>query len=172
MGCCRELSGLNRSCERGTGGIRRAWIACYDSVTDPTLTADMISSIGTPTSAWHLYEFRKQTGSFTTTLTTDAAAGSLYYSTAIVLQFSQMEAMKRTEIEAIAESDTRVIVEDNNGRYWYFGFDNYVELTDGTAETGTAFGDFNGYNITLEDISQKPPYEVSAAGMAPLLTGE
>lgn len=172
MGCCETMSGLVRGCERGIGGINSAWIACYDSVTKPTVTGGIITTIGTPASAWHEYEFRRQTGSITTTITTDDTNGSLYYSSDVILQFGLMESQKRTEIAAIAASDIAIIIEDANGHYWYFGYDNYVSITDGTIESGTASDDFNGYNITLNDISKQPPYEVTETAMAPILGEE
>lgn len=174
MGCCRKLSGIIRDCDSNIGGITRAFIACFDSVQKPTVTADQISAIVGATGEnpeWHEYEFRKETGSVTTTITRDDANGSLYYESAIVLQFTKQETSKRLEINAIAVGDIAVIIEDNNGKFWYFGFDYPVTLGDGTAETGTAFADLNGYNITLNDLSKELPYELSAAAIAQL-TGD
>lgn len=167
-GCCVTLSGLIRNCENNIGGIKRAWGACYDEVTAPTVADEMITTIP-ETAPWKLYEFRKETGSVTTTITRDNANGSLYYSSDIVFQFAKQETVKRIEINAIAQGDTVWIVEDNNGKYWYFGFDFPVNLSDGTAETGTAFADFNGYNITLNDVQKQLPYEIAASAMSGIL---
>lgn len=162
MACCETLSGIAFDCLRGRAGIKRAFIACYDNVT-ATFSNDMVATI---TGAFSEYQFRKQTGSVTTTITVDDINGSIFYDSAIVLQFSKQETSKRIEIAAIALGDLVVVVEDNNGKYWYFGKDFPVNLSDGTAETGTAFTDFNGYNITLSDQSMELPYELSAAAIA------
>jgi hypothetical protein len=167
-GCCIALTGITRDCDNSVGGIRRAWGACFDDVQSPTVTDGMITAIIGGATAWSLYEFRKETGSATSTFTRDDATGSLYYSTDIVFQFSKLETSKRIEINAIAQSDTAWIIEDNNGRFWYFGYFSPVTLSDGTAETGTAFADFNGYNVTLNDLSRELPYEVSATAAATL----
>ena len=50
-----------------------------------------------------------------------------------------------------------------NNKYWYLGYDEPVTLTAGTAGTGTAKGDKNGYDLTLTDLSNSLPYEVSEA---------
>lgn len=166
MACCTGLGGIERGCDKGIGGIRTAWIACWSEVNSVTVSGDEITAIApaTPT-VWHEYQFRKQTGSVTTTPTVSDENGTVFYESAIVLQFSVMETAKRVEIAALGASDLAVIIEDNNGRYWYFGKDDYVTLTDGSYETGTAFGDFNGYNLTLTDFSKEPPFEVAETVM-------
>lgn len=172
MSCCNTLSGLERGCDKGIGGIRTAWIACWGEITGITVSGDKITGITPTTGVWHEYQFRKQTGSVTITPTVSDENGTIFYESAIVLQFSTWETLKRTEIAALGASDLAVIIEDNNGRYWYFGYDDYVTLTDGSYETGTAFGDFNGYNLTLTDFSKELPYEVSATVMEAIIAGE
>lgn len=171
MGCCVALTGFIRDCENSIGGIRRAWAACYDEAGKPTVTNDQISAIPNP-NIWVEYEFRKQTGSVTQTITRDDTTGSLYYSSDIVLQFTKQETPKRLEINAIASSDTSWIIEDNNGKYWYFGYFYPVTLSDGTAETGTVFDDLNGYNITLNVIENELAYEVTQSAMEAILNPE
>lgn len=169
MGCCRTLTAIMRDCDSNTGGIRRAWIACYDNVTAPTITDEVISALGTPASEFVEFEFRPETGSITDTITKDNTAGTLFYETAIVLQFARRETVKRIAVSAIAVSDMVVIIEDENGLYWYFGLSRPVRLSEGTEESGTAWTDFNGYNITLQAVENEMPYEISAAAMAPIL---
>ncbi|MCC8187427.1 MAG: hypothetical protein LIP08_07940 [Bacteroides sp.] len=169
MGCCVSLNGIIRGCDNSIGGIRRAWATCDDEAGKPTISNDIITAIPDP-EAWSEYEFRKQTGSVTQTGSRDDATGSQYWNIEIVLQFSKQETEKRLEINAIALSDSRWIIEDNNGRYWYFGHFYPVTIADGaTAETGTAFDDFNGYNITLTTVSDVLAYEVSEKAMEDFL---
>lgn len=168
MGCCRTLSGIIRDCDANVGGIKRAWIACFDEAGTPTVTNDEISALGDAT-AFHEYEFRRQTGSVEKAYTIDDAAGTTYVESTIVLQFSKMETQKRVEIVNIAQSDVVVIIEDNNNKFWYFGFDYGVRMSEGGGETGTAFADLNAYTLTLVDVSKELPYELSDAAIAALL---
>lgn len=168
MGCCIAFTGVTKDCGSSIGGIKRAWGACFDNVGKPTIANDMISAIP-DTAQWHEFEFRRQTGSVTTTITRDDTNGTLYYESAIVLQFTKQETAKRLEINALAASDTSWIIQDENDNFWYFGFDNPVTLSDGTAETGTAWADFNGYNITLTDVSKLLPYQIEQEAMNEIL---
>lgn len=168
MACCVALSGISRDCDANVGGIRRAWIACWGEVTATTVTSNEISAI-TPASAFHLYEFRKQTGNFSIAINRNDTNGTLYYETTITFVFSKMETVKRLEVAALAASDLAIIVEDNNGVYWYFGYDNYVVMGDSTGDTGTAFEDVNGWTLTFTDVSSVHPMTITNGAMAPIL---
>lgn len=168
MGCCKELAGIIRDCEKGVGGIRKVWVACADEVTGTTITNNQISGITASASAFKLFEFNKQTGSLTSTPNIDTAAGTVYYENTLTLQFMKQDTSKRIEFHTLMMGDNVAIVEDNNGAYWYLGFDWYMEGTEGSIETGSAFADFNGYNVTLTDFSKEPPYEVTATAVKTL----
>lgn len=171
-GCCTPFDSILRDCEASVGGINRAWLACFDEAGNPTVTNNVITALGEPT-AFKEFQFRQETGSFTTTINNDPTAGTTYYSTDIVLQFRKQETAKRIQIEAIAASDMAVIVEDNNGQYWYFGLNIPVIMGDGsTGETGTAYADFNGYNITLTSNDRVMYTEVTEAAMEAILNPE
>lgn len=170
MGCICSFTGIPRDCSTSTGGIRRAWIGCYDEVSVTLdITKQKISEITALADTFKEFVFRKQTGSVTSTVNKDDATGSLFFESEITLQFLKQETAKRIEIASLAVSDVVVIIEDSNGRFWYFGYTNPVNLSTGTAETGTAMGDFNGYNVTLLDQSAVMPYEVEASAMEEIM---
>lgn len=171
MSCCRTLAGLVRGCDKAAGGIKRAWIACYGEVNQPTVVGGEITAI-TPTNVWHEYEFREETGSVTEVPTISNENGSIFYESSIVLVFNKQETEKRNQVEALGLSDLAIIIEDNNGEYHYFGYDTYVTMTDGSIETGTAWGDFNGYNLTFTSRSKSPHYLITEEAMAPILAGD
>jgi hypothetical protein len=52
------------------------------------------------------------------------------------------------------------IVLDNNDRYWLLGAANGLEVSAGTAGTGTAFGDRSGYELTLSGMEPNPMLNV------------
>lgn len=158
--CCVTLAGISKGCDASMGGIEKAYIACTSSVSGVEVDEDVITSITTVEDGFKEYTFRKQTGSVETTINNDDTTGSIFYESNIVLQFAKQETAKRVEIGALAVGDLVVIIKDNNGKYWYYGFDFPVTLAEGSGETGTSFTDFNGYNITLADFAKQMPYEV------------
>lgn len=173
MACTQTLNGIILDCETSVGGIKEVYIAHYEDVVgkltvastitvddEPvTLDGDMITAIDAA-AKFKRYQFRKQTGSMTSTLNVDEVAGINYVSTELSLVFTKMETKKRVEIAAMAVGQLAVIVKDGNNKFWFLGFDDYVSSTAGSGNTGTAKGDSNNYSITLKDESDSYPYEV------------
>lgn len=168
MGCCESFSGIARDCDASVGGIKSAWIACYDNVTGKTVTNDQISAITASAGSFKEFQFRKQTGSVVQSFQL-GDNGSRYYEQTITLVFARQETEKRIEINALAVSDLVVIVQDNNGKYWLFGYDNPVTLSGNEAETGTTYTDANGYTVTLLGTDWQLAYEVTQSAMASII---
>ena len=71
------LAGITMDCAPSLGGIKRVWLTQYKEGL-ATLDAEggKIASFGEAT--WYEYQFRKGTGSLTSTLTVDETAGTNY----------------------------------------------------------------------------------------------
>ena len=166
--CNVNIAGLCKDCDSSRGGIVEVYAANYGDLT-PTISAGTITAISVATGASvYKYEFRKGTGSMTSTLTIDAANGVNYVATELVLQFSKMETRKRIEMAALAVGELVFIVKDANGKYWYLGMDEAVTASAGAGQTGQAIGDGNFYSITLLDNANTWPYEVLASAVESL----
>lgn len=165
--CSQTLSGITRDCANNVGGIRVAYIANYaDGIF--TESAGTISAISTAVT-WYEYNFRKETGNFTSTLNVDAVNGVNYVSSEINLVFAKMETTKRLEMKALSLGDLVVVIKDSNDKYWAFGVEEPVTASAGTGETGTARGDGNRYTITLSDIQSSYPMELTSEAVTALL---
>ncbi len=157
--CTVTLSGLSMDCNTNVGGIRAAYITSFDEgiFTSASGAVTGVSSAAT----WYQYNFKKDTGNFTSTLNVDAANGVNYVSTEINLAFARMETAKRVEMAALALGELAVIIKDSNGKYWAFGVEESVVASAGSGETGTARGDANQYTITLVDNASSFPMELT-----------
>lgn len=165
MACLITIAGITLDCESSLGGIKQVWITQYDNVKSVTVDdeTNQISAITLEADAkWYNYQFRKGTGSLTSTLNVDESAGVNYVSNELALVFTKMETAKRVEIAALSIGQLAVVVEDSNGKYWFLGKDDYVSASAGTGVTGTAKGDQNAYTLTLSTDSDSYPYELSA----------
>lgn len=165
--CTQTLGGIQRDCCSNKGGIREAYIANFAEGAFSVSTGGSITAVTSAVSFYH-YTFNKDTGSFTSTLNVDAANGINYVSSEINLIFSRMETLKRLEIAALSLGDLMMIIKDANGKLWAFGTEEPVNASAGTAESGVARGDRNGYSITFVDNSASYPMEVTAEAFAGL----
>lgn len=179
------LKGIMMDCSNSIGGIKKVWLARYSDIAQvngKTATiGDITETEGGETRVlgkgvtaislksggeWFEYQFRKNTGSLTSTLNVDEANGNNYITSELSLVFSKMETKKRMEMAALAVGAVVAVVLDSNGKYWLLGFDDYVSASAGTGETGTAKEDRNAYTITLSTDSAEWPYELSATAAA------
>lgn len=157
------LKGIAGSCEGSVGGIKRALIAKYE---DDAFTVDDANGTVTGVSLasgnkFYEYNFKKNTGSLTSTLNSDPANGVNYVSTELVLQFSKRDSAKRLEMAALALGDLICVVEDCNGVWTALGVTESVSATAGTGQSGTAKTDGNFYSITLSDENPTFPQHLT-----------
>lgn len=168
MPCSQTLIGIAKDCAVNLGGVKRVLAANAADVTNVTVTDNIITAI-TKSAAFVEFNFRPQTANFASTWQI-GDGGAKYVQTLLAMVFSRMETSKRIAVMALAQADAVAIVEDANGKYWYLGKDNPLELNTGDAGTGTARTDRNGYGITLEDNSRELPFEVDASIIDGLLS--
>ena len=158
------LAGIGLGCKDNMGGIKEVYLIKADDITKVEATEGQISALTLAESAsFKTYKFRKGTSQMTSTMNTDEAAGTLSVQTDLALQFSKMETAKRLEIMAMCMDSMKAIVLDSNGKYWFLGYDFPVTASAATGQTGTNFGDFGGYNVTLTDNSKEFPFEIPAS---------
>lgn len=155
------LKGVGFDCMPNLAGVKKVYITYFDDVeavanlTAHTVTAVTLSSGVT----WYTYDFAKNTGSLSSSLTKDETNGTRYYTNTITLAFNKLTAQKHLEVMALAAERLAVIVVDNNDKKWYVGYDQYVSGVNTEANTGTSFDDRNGYEVTLEGTSAYLPFE-------------
>jgi hypothetical protein len=164
------LKGINTGCTDNLGSIKEVYVIKKNDVTSISKSEDVISTITLNTdSKFSTYKFRKGTSSMSTNMTVDEAVGTMAFTTEIALQFNKLQTSTRLELMALAMDDLVAIVKDGNDKYWYLGYDFPVTVSSMTANSGTNFTDFQGYNITLTDTSRELPFEVDGSIMADLI---
>lgn len=174
----RSLAGLVRDCCPNIGGIKTVYLARYadiDSVTKAEDTAaenaGYVTAIALKSGAkWYEYQFRKNTGSMTSTLNVNEDTGNTYITTEISLVFGRMDTAKRIEMTALAQTPVVAVVVDSNDIAWYVGYSDYVSASAGTGETGTNKEDRNAYTITLSAENTDWPYELSDSALTAVKT--
>ena len=158
----------NSLCEGNVGGIKNVWVALKCDVVATKSQDTNNNFVATVEAAdesqkpkpFYEYAFRKNTSSFVSTLNADQDNMSQYWTTELTMQFKKTEAAKRMSLMALVQNDCVAVVEDNNGTYWFLGFDEPLVATAGTHNSGTQRSDANMYEITLSDESNEAPLSV------------
>lgn len=170
MNCSQILNGLLRDCTPSMGGVKRVLLANFADVAGKTLTDEQISAITMAEGAkFKEYAIRQGSASKTETATLDAANGVAYVTCDLALQFSRMDTVKRTEVAALIANELVALVQDNNGVWWYMGYDRPVIATAMDSASGQAYSDANKYGITLQSNDNAPAYKVDETIVADLI---
>lgn len=160
MSCTNKLIGLANTCKSELGGIVEAYFTDYDNLSGVTVSGGSVATFALKESAkLFTYKFDENVSNFTSTRSVNNNIG--VYNAVINLQFKTLEAAKNVEVSALAEGHLAGIVKTRAGKYFFFGYDGYLTSNDSaSAETGTNFDDFNGYNLVLNGQSAYFPFEI------------
>lgn len=171
---CEALEGIVKSCDNNSGGIYKVWINQQDNIAlftlNPTLTwtIDSITLVD-PNDIYTEFEIRRNTGSYTEDAAIDLVNGSSYYTQTITLLFHRRDQSKSQAIKVLGAGQQylNVIVQDANGKYWYFP---YMQLTAAAEGSGTARADGSKYSITLTAENEFLAYEVTESTVQSVIT--
>lgn len=165
-GSAVTLNSIDSRCDNSIGGIKRILIANVADVQNTTLddTTGMIKTITMANSKkFQQWLFRRNTGSYTATVSSDPTIGNTSVTTEVSLQFSKAEAQKRLEIQSAINATAILIIEDMYGQFIYLGYDNEVAITSAVMQSGTQNSDLSGFTLTFQDISSELPHFVDPA---------
>ena len=159
---CALTSGFALDCKDGVGGVKAIhlidWAATGFSIGGGEVTATTISSANTFT-----YDLAPNTANMVVTTNTDDVAGTTFYTTDAVFTLRKLSTVKRNELKLVTQGRLFCIVQDKMNNYWLCGKDSGAVVTARTSETGTAMGDFNGYNVTIQAMDSEEPYKLQAS---------
>lgn len=164
MACTLTLAGRGVGCKDALGGIKRIYVAEWvDGIWEDIASGEVSGSTAAIT--FYTYDMTRGSGSLNQTITSDLAAGTVFFDQVCSVTFNKAATADITEISNLVKGRMAVLVEDNNGNWFVMGHQNGVEVSGGTAQTGTAAGDQNGF--TLEFSAQ----EVAPAPFLALTSG-
>lgn len=77
--------------------------------------------------------------------------------------FNNMQAATRNIIATMSQATLIAVIEDRNGKYWLYGKESGLTRSGGSAATGTAGADRNGYEVILIGEELEMALEVSSS---------
>jgi hypothetical protein len=161
---CYVTSNICKGCRDSIGGIKQVYIIA-GCVTGITENADQeILTVGATGGTVYSFQVEKNTSNFVETITASLENGTVVYQQTLNLVFLKLQQSTRNQIKLLAQNtDMKVFVETNEGSILYLGEDFGMALASGTAESGTAFADRNGYTIVLEGFEKEPAKQLAGS---------
>jgi hypothetical protein len=165
---CYISSGVDLGCSDGIGGIKSIWVLGASGGTVPSVSAVAITGTTGPitgitgTGVWYNFELKRNTSSLSQNTTKNFENGTIFWEqvlTAILFKYDQD---KRNQLLVLGQNDKiQIVAVDQNDVAYYLGQVNGLYLSGGSAATGTAFGDRNGFELIFTGQEADPANVVS-----------
>ena len=153
---CDLTSSYTLDCKDSVGGVKEIYFIEFANVTGYTSgTGNEISAITkASTKVFRKYQQIRETASFTETINDNIVNGTNYVTQELSIFLPKKQTALRDEIALLGQNRLVAVVVDNNGKAFIMGKSNGVDRNGGTANSGTAFADRNGYELKF--IAMEP----------------
>lgn len=145
---CALTQGYVLDCREGIGGIKEVYVI-------ETLGVDVITEVSGVVTAitkkagkrfWK-YMLPRDTSNTTEAINGNEQNGTLFYAQTVNIVLNKRQTSVRNEVMLLAKNNLTVVVVENSNKAWLFGRSQGLTLTTGTSDSGTAWGDRNGYTL-------------------------
>lgn len=147
---CALTQDYSFGCDVGAGGLKELYLIeleNIDSITESSGTVTAITKLSGK--IFRKYQLVQDTATAEETLTGNLQNGTLYYAQKATVVINKQNVAMRNEILLLAKNRLVIVTVDNNDTYRLYGWDQGLRLNEGSAATGTAWGDRNGYTLTF-----------------------
>ena len=158
-------------CDVGSGGVRQMWLIEFNNVVSMVESSGVITTITKASGkVFRKYQLVNETSNANQKINGNPANGTIFYNQTTQMVINKQQVALRNEILLLAKNTLMVIAEDNNGFFHLFGRVNGLRLNDGSADTGTAWADRNGYVLNFTGNERELAPFVDDAVIATLQT--
>ncbi len=168
---CALTQGFVLDCREGIGGLKEVYVIEVLSVSAVTESSGVVTAITKTTGKrfWK-YSLVRETSNATETITGNEQNGTIYYDQQVQIILNKRQASVRNEVMLLAKNFLMIVGVENSGKAFLYGREQGLQLLTGTAETGTAWADRNGYTLPFAGKEKELAPEVQASVLTTLET--
>lgn len=171
---CFISSGIALGCSDGIGGIKKVYIVGGGGeVTGFTYSASGAITGATSSTGTTLYGFevKRNTSSLSQNVTKSFENGTIFFEQVLTIVAYYYDQDKRNLLKTLSQNDQiQIVAIDQNDVQYMLGQVNGMFLSGGSAATGTALGDRNGFEFVFTGQEQEPARVITGA-LATVFTG-
>ena len=168
---CYISSGLELGCSDGIGGIKKIYIVGGSGTTNGGVTGLTFNASGSITGATSAsstvlygFELKRNTSSLSQNTTKNFENGTIFYEQVLTAILYKYDQDKRNQLLILGQNDAmEIIAIDQNDTQYYLGQVNGMYLSGGSAATGTAYGDRNGFELIFTGQEPNPANVITGA---------
>lgn len=171
MANCALTQDYTFGCDVGTGGTKEVWFIELENIQTLTESSGTITGIAKAAGKiFRKYQLVLETSNFEENIVGNRANGTIYYDQKGTIILNKQQVSVRNEIMLLSKNNLVAILHDNNDTYRLYGRQFGLRLETGTAATGVAWGDRNGYTLNLTGKEPELAPFVQASVIATLQT--
>ena len=165
MACTNLTKGRGLDCNRVSGGLKYIYFSVYDEIASYAYDAvdkSTIDTIDFGGNTIYRYSLPRGSSSITDTITGSVENGTIFYTPTVNLVLNRLTQVDQEEIKLLGQTQVRIFAQLqsqlSNGHdvILALGMANGMSLNAGTADSGLAFGDRNGYTLTFDGLEAVP----------------
>ena len=161
---CDIANGRVEACKDAISGLLNIYFINYGDLPVPTASNPTYDAINTdvietwiPDAQLSLYKYElKGANGFEQTIQTSRDNGTTFFEQVLTVQLKKQDISTHKNVKMLAYGRPRIVVETRDHQYFLAGLDQGCDVTAGTVSSGTAMGDFNGYNLTFTAMEKIP----------------
>lgn len=162
---------LNADCRDAIGGIKEIYVIEIGNVSSVTEASGVVTAITKATGSYfRKYTLIRATSKASDTVTTSEQTGTVFSTQSVEIVINKRNANIRNEIMIMARVNLQFVVVDNNNNAFLYGRDFGLTMGAGTGDTGTAWGDRNGYTLPFSGNERELALQVADSVIATLQT--
>jgi len=173
---CDITNGRIEQCKDSVSGLKSIYFINYDDLNpDSGITyvgaTDEIQTWEPPSAVINLYKYElKGANSFETTINSSRDNGTTFFQQTLTIQLKRQDPATHKNVKMLSYGRPRIVVRTMTDQFFLMGLTQGADVTAGTVSSGTALGDFNGYNLTFEAMEVSPANFIDATTEADLVT--
>ena len=190
MACIALTKGRGLLCNRSAGGVKYIYFAVYDQITSWALNAAAgireVDTIDFGSNSIYRYTVPRGSSQVQETITGSNENGTIFYTPTCSMVINRLTKEDQNEIRLLGQTQVVIFAQLNeqlaNGHdvIVALGVTNAMQLNAGTADSGTAFADRNGYTLNFDGFEADPfpmvadyttaPFDNAAFTMGTIIT--
>ena len=166
MACIALTKGRGLLCNRSAGGVKYIYFAVYDQISswalNPAAGIREIDTIDFGANSIYKYTVPRGSSQVQENITGSNENGTIFYTPTCSMVINRLTKEDQNEIRLLGQTQVVIFAQLNeqlaNGHdvIVTLGINNAMSLNAGTADSGAAFGDRNGYTLTWDGIEADP----------------
>ena len=168
MACGLLSKGRGLDCNRISGGVKYIYFGVYDQFDAPVdgtgivVVDSVITDIEMGSNTLYRYTVPRGSTTINETITGSTENGTLFYTPTVSMILNRLTKEDQNEIKLLGQTQVVCFAQLNatlaNGHDVIVGMGvtNAMSLNAGTADSGAAFGDRNGYTLTFDGLEADP----------------